>query len=305
MSVRHLDTLHEQLPELFEARPQPRFDEVIAVPVDDPESVNTQGNSRSDQIEGHCAQVLEPGTPLPELPSIVGYVPGGSFGGAPLAAWHGSEMPPPEALAFYLPFHHYHPAWWGVYLHLEGVLWLAGEIVRRSPSVPRYRAMLAARLFLFYHEAFHHKTECFATRLELTHRKAFYRTGFTGLYTRTLGTADCMEEGLANASALNDVNRKLEKLFAPDLEYALEGYVTDSPPGYAEGVWLREGFLDTKCEFAELNHCECLPALPPKKPEIWRTAPYLFDGIASIKSRVKYLLPRGSPLARRLPIRLL
>jgi hypothetical protein len=75
-------------------------------------------------------------------------------------------MPPPDCFAFYLPFHYYHPTWWGVYLLLEGVLWLASEIVRRAGGrVSMKDAVCVARMFLYYHEAFHHKTECFATRI--------------------------------------------------------------------------------------------------------------------------------------------
>ena len=44
-----------------------------------------------------------------------------------------SPYPPPDALAFYLPFHYFHPVWWGVYLLLEGVERLATFIEDEKP----------------------------------------------------------------------------------------------------------------------------------------------------------------------------
>ena len=65
-------------------------------------------------------------------------------------------------------------------LNLETVGMKTGdEIIRRSGNeVGPSQAFETARLFLYYCEAFHHKTECFAIRLELAHRQAFYKTWF-------------------------------------------------------------------------------------------------------------------------------
>ena len=91
--------------------------------------------------------------------------------------------PPTESLAFYLPFHRYYPTWWGVYLTFEGVTYLAGEICRHSGGLVSHRdAMRAAVTFLYHHEAFHHKVECFALRLELTHRTPMYTRGVERLF---------------------------------------------------------------------------------------------------------------------------
>ena len=112
-------------------------------------------------------------------PEII-QVLGGIHGGGPIPYTDHTKMPPPDCLAFYLPFHYYYPDWWGVYLLYEGVLWLRDEIIRRSGNeVGLRQALVAARLFLYYHEAFHHKTECFAIRLELAHRQAFYKNGLS------------------------------------------------------------------------------------------------------------------------------
>jgi len=209
-------------------------------------------------------------------------------------------MPPPDCLAFYLPFHYYHPTWWGVYLLLEGVLWLAREIVRRAGGQSMKDAVSAARMFLYYHEAFHHKTECFAARMEITHRKPFYKTGFERLFQKTISTDDCLEEGLANASALDLTWKRLR---SKDIEQALSGYVKDSPPGYRRGVEIRPDITGVRCQFAEDNQNFCLPHIPKKNPEVWRTTPHMFNGISKVGSRVNYVISRNSPLVARVRVR--
>jgi hypothetical protein len=78
-----------------------------------------------------------------------------------------------------------------VYLLLEGVLWLASEIVRRAGGpVIRKDAISAARMFLYYREAFHHKTECFAARIG-NHSTKQVSSGFSPLLARaSVGTVD-------------------------------------------------------------------------------------------------------------------
>jgi predicted RNA binding protein YcfA (HicA-like mRNA interferase family) len=89
----------------------------------------------------------------------------------------------------------------------------------------------------------------------------------------------------------------------PEVDKALTGYVADCPPGHREGNTFRRVFEKVRCEFAEKNQRICLPQLPFKDPDIWRTAPHLFHGIANIKSEVNYVLFRGSPVAERLRLK--
>jgi len=271
MSVEHLDILHEQLPELFATKKPPvEWDEdLIIVPVLDVEQITeaepvelAEKEPLPDDPEGASLDHLGPEyinlrEPSPvQSPEII-QVLGGAHGGSPVQYTDRSRMPPPECLAFYLPFHYYYPEWWGVYLLYEGVLWLAGEIMRRSGNqVGRRQAFEAARLFLYYHEAFHHKTECFAIRLELAHRQAFYKAGFEQHYRATFGTTDCWEEGLSNATALKETWKKLRNSKADE---ALAGYVAECPPGYDHGNKFRRIFGKACCEFAERNHHVCLP----------------------------------------------
>lgn len=314
MGISDLKILNAELPELFQLRGlSPSWDEeLIIVAIEDPELVSSESplgdnritfnrNPTDADLEEIGSNFIQPGAQPPELSTIILELFGGAHSGAPVSYVDPNKMPPTDCLAFYLPFHYYYPDWWGVYLLFEGVVWLAGEIIKRSGgTIDRRRAMEAARLFLYYHEAFHHKTECFSTRLELSHRKPFYKTGFERLYQDTIGKPICLEEGLANATALIDGKKKLRDIAVDE---ALAGYVNDSPPGYDRGNAIRPKFDSVRCDFAEQNHHICLPHLPSKSPKVWRTAPYMFNGIANIKSRVNYVIPRSSPLAKRLPFR--
>ncbi|OPY76621.1 MAG: YcfA-like protein [Syntrophorhabdus sp. PtaU1.Bin050] len=330
MAIEDISTLHDELPELFQDRDigNSWYDEFVIIPVANPEriggaeqaSISANWSDHNDRqraptgqhlgnedAEGDILKDVGPDLILadddpPELSPILGAVLGGAHSGAPIPYTHQPMMPPPDCFAFYLPFHYYHPDWWGVYLLYDGVLWLAGQIQKLSgETVSHELAFQAAHLFLYYHEAFHHQTECFATRLELTHRRAFFKTGFERYYQTTFGTDDCLEEGLANASALFNCYQKSGK--SKILDAALVKFVEGNPPGYNRGDLIRREFVPVRCRFAEENQQISLPHLPAKNPDVWKTAPHMFDGISNIKGRVNYVIPRSSPIAKRLPFR--
>ncbi len=320
MGINHLDTLHAELPELFQLRDlfPDWHEELIIIPVKEPERVIPEPTaipldyaksvpdfrddlSEAEWLENFGPEMDAEETPWFELSPVIYEVLGGSHPGAPIPYTQATFMTPPDCLAFYLPFHYYHPEWWGVYLIYDGVVWLANEIRKRAGyQISWHLSLTSARLFLYYHEAFHHKTECFATRLELTHRRPFYKTGFERYFQMTWETDYCLEEGLGNACALYDVRKKLRH---DEIDRCLAGYVSDSPPGYDQGNTFRKMFREIRCKFAEENQHICLPHLPRKNPEVWQTAPHLFHGISTIKSRVNYVIHRNSPIAARLPFR--
>ena len=121
-----------------------------------------------------------------------------------------SALPPPDAYAFYLPYHYFFPTWWGVYLMLEPTHQLASVLRARCEfEIDDHEALLVTRVFLYAHEAFHHAVESFATRLECTHRKPLYKFGFQTFFSRVYGTDDCTEEVLATAYGYRKVRQKL------------------------------------------------------------------------------------------------
>jgi predicted RNA binding protein YcfA (HicA-like mRNA interferase family) len=328
-SEEPLDDFYREFPDVFVPREDPQMDDdFLPVPVDDPDRFDPvpvtdapfdgvidlpRGDEiTADDIEELGAEAVERGDcPLPELPKdLIDRLGGASIGG------HGGGLmpvpptgpslpvPPPDCLAFYLPFHFYFPGLWGVYLVYEGVLWLASYIYNASQgSVNGKQAIQIARRFLYYHEAFHHRTECLSMRMEITHRVPAYTRGFVPLYQRTFGSDKCIEEALANAHALRKSTWGIRKTHMPVI-HALETLIRNSPPGYRLGVnYYHKTRFDCLCaEFAEENQREAFPRLPHKNPAAWLATTQMFTGINNIKGKVNYLIPRNSPILRRVRI---
>lgn len=314
-AIEQLDALKSALPDLFEDLPlKPEWEEgYIIIPIDDPDyfpELNSQDVGTPDDIDfqsiDNWRETLFPGEDIPRVDEDLVDIFGGNHSGAPLASSGASGCSPPDEGAFYLPFHYYHPKWWGIYLRVEGIEYLAQEIMTRCGSLSYVEARCLARMFLYYHEAYHHKTECFATRLEATHREAFYINGFEDFYQSTQFTPTCLEETLANAHALAKIDYKLRKRKDPrrtNIIDALRDIVRHSPPGYAEAADMTQAQVKRAGQqFSEANENICLPKIKKCPPEIWGTTTHFFSPIANIKSRVNYILPRSSPLAARLPL---
>jgi predicted RNA binding protein YcfA (HicA-like mRNA interferase family) len=61
--------------------------------------------------------------------------------------------------------------------------------------------------------------------------------------------------------------------------------------------------VGVRCQFAEDNQRVCLPHIPRKNPEVWRTTPHMFNGISNVGSRFNYVILRNSPLVARMRAR--
>jgi predicted RNA binding protein YcfA (HicA-like mRNA interferase family) len=208
--------------------------------------------------------------------------------------------PPPDCLAFYLPFHYYYHRWWGIYILHEGLEYLAEFIYKHARPRPDLDlAWKAAHIFLYYHEAFHHRTECFGTRFELIDRKPHYIGGFQDLFDKTYGTDECLEEALANATAAIEVSNKLNHSGIND---ALLEYMRGMPPGYrrADEFIEKSNFNGGRNLFSELNRAECYGVKPKKSTDFWSAVGYHYNGNTNINSRIHYLVPKGSPINRRI-----
>lgn len=324
MTTSHISNLRTEMPDLFDIkRLPPDWDsDLFIIPIEAPDSAleleprNTvdapqtfddlqlapeQEEYPLAKIESAFINVMENEAPPPRLPGILSDLITESYAGAPIQITNPNYTPPTDSLAFYNPFHYFDESTWGVYILVEGVAYLANEIRRRaSGPISSTLAWQAARLFLYHHEAFHHKTECFATRLEVTHRKPLFRTGFESFYKSTFGTAQCLEEGLAEAEGLIKIQKKLKN---PQINAALEAHVMAGLPGYREGNRIRKSFRDTRAEFAEKNQQACFPTKATINHSVWHAASYSFTGIGNIKSPVNYVISAHSPFAKRLPFR--
>jgi len=133
VAVDDLDRLREQLPDLFAdvALPSGWEEDWLFIPIENPESdVSALDQPQSFRLPGDDFGFLlnERGV---VLPSFAGPSP---FPGAP-AMTSGGSVPPPDAFAFYLPFHYFHPTWWGVYVVFEGAYELARLLNLFSNSI--------------------------------------------------------------------------------------------------------------------------------------------------------------------------
>ena len=317
MAVDDLASLRSQLPEVFADQTLPSHweDEWLFIPIDEPE-IDATSQSKSiilkddpegwfaeDSLSDHGSWAVDRLTDLPvSAPDLELSI---SFGGAPQQSIWESTMPPPDAYAFYLPFHYFYPTWWGVYIILENAVQLA-EFIRSKAGgyLNQQEALAAVRIFLYAHEAFHHVVESFATRLEITQRRPIYKTGFNSLFSRTAGSNNAIEEALANAYAYRRVKERFAADNKPKRDSALKGlrsFIDQCPPGYnrAPEFFSISAFDVMRAEFAEDNHKESLPLLPKKASNLWDCFPHAFSGISRVNSRVNYIVRRDSPLAAR------
>lgn len=280
-------------------------EDFVFIPIDQPDALREDtmaGLATDNEIE------FEASLDLPaRAPSGVSLPYGGP--GAPVPLDLGAPFPPPDALAFYLPFHYFFPTWWGIYVIAEGVAHMAQRLAAISGGQLRLgEAVQVTRLFLYHHEAYHHMVECFATRLELTHRRPLYKDGFERLFRRSLGSGDCAEEALATAQAFIRTIDTFKALPAKKavVTQVLRVWIDGMPPDYRGAVNMLplSRFDRAQDEFAERNQAEAVGGKLIHSAT-WANFPQAFRGIGNIKSRVNYIVPRESPIVARARLRLL
>jgi hypothetical protein len=229
------------------------------------------------------------------LPSIDGPVEG--FPGAP-GVGRGGYPPPPDAMGFYLPFHHFSRKVWGIYLLAEGVDALATDLVTITRGrLSRHDAVIAARAFIFHHEAYHSAVEAFGTRLEVAHREKVYIGGLRTMYGR-----DQFEEAIATGYAINCVKSRVlsgaSRKLAVD---ALTIYVQSCAPPYCEGANLvgKSVFQPYENRFLEEALRLSVPSVAPISESIWSAASYLTMPALRRQGRFTYLINRRSGFFKR------
>jgi len=237
MTLNYVANLRNELPDIFDERALPRNwnENWIAIPFDDEveEILNTsdERNDYEDNLE------------IPRHPEIEDIFPNfdNSFGQKV-----GGNTVPADLLAFYLPFHLF-PDDWGIYILASGVQYLA-RIIRLQSKLEQADALLVSRLFLYYHELYHHKIEMFVTRLEVPQRQPIYKT--RKLFQNKSNsepwlTLNFTEEALANADAFMRTVNHLEaisqtggypKVSTEIVEPILAEFIRQNPPGYNEAL---------------------------------------------------------------------
>lgn len=216
----------------------------------------------------------------------------------------------PDAWGFHLPFHvsrDYH----GIYLIEEGCQQAAKIIAALDNGMFAGLYQQIAKIFTYYHEAFHHKVEMFATRLELIVREKCFLGPVTSIYQEGRGTVDWQEEVLANIHAYfktveyvtKSVKGKKAKNQLCDL---LVGFIRMMPTGYKEAAghiikanYNEDNLKELKYKFWERIQQRYLPHTKGFSSDIWQFA--MFDyPYNKINGRFNFLVQKDSDILHRL-----
>ncbi|MFC1805502.1 hypothetical protein ACFL09_00800 [Planctomycetota bacterium] len=231
--------------------------------------------------------------------------------------WGPSEpLPPPDCLGFYLPFHFYHVKGsveqvWGIYLIESGIRGFANWIHERDPDLIDLRsAWCIAQAMVYHHEFYHHQCESLVTRIEVTlGDQPAYRTWVESRFWRGVVSGSCLEEALAEATALLKTRQLMTKLKpAPTREQrraasaALREYTRRTGKPYSDGLLYLTDDAFREAQLI-LEHDYRLPG--PYDPNTrehrrWAAAPHMIRGLKDVSKRFWYvcdlsghLLPKG------------
>ncbi len=308
MTLDYVANLRNELPELFDERQLPRnWDENwIAIPFDDEvESILNPSDDRDD---------YENNGEIPRHPEIEDIFP--TFAKTNFGQKVGNKKVPADLLAFYLPFHLF-PDDWGIYILASGVRYLA-RIIRLQSKLEEADALLVSRLFLYYHELYHHKVEMFVTRLEVPQRQPIYKT--RKLFEKKSDsepwpTLNLTEEALANADAFMRTINQLEaisqtggypQISTAIVEPILAEFIRQNPPGYNEALNYDRPHLFNfqQCVLAEQIQLAAFSDKDTTEPRIWSL---FFNDVNDEKSygvneRVFVVFDRSSQLVRFNPL---
>ena len=214
------------------------------------------------------------------------------------------DLPPPadvDAFAWYLPIHFYGPEW-GIYLREDAIEMFAGYIWDRLPnatgSLQEIREVWRAAAYTLYlHEAFHHKVESFAIRLEITRMRRTYIPYFDRVYRPAHGTDDQLEEIIATHQMYQRLKEKTYRaklsgrVHRATLRF-LEDFIPTLPPSYRLGLSKHAGRrLNELC--SQISEASLTPAQPPSD---WNLTPNITRSIFNKTSVVYILIPRESTL---------
>lgn len=219
----------------------------------------------------------------------------------------GPRVPPSNILdcdAWYLPIHFYGPSW-AIYIRESAILRVAGDIMSELPTSRRHDtevvagATRAALSMLYLHEAFHHKVESLAIRLEIIEHRRRYVPYFNDVYALLTGTSDHLEEGLACAEMVRRLNERTYRRWIPnDVHQAskriLRGWIPRLPPGYNRGIELakdaeyRAARNDLSSQIHEGRKN------PMRRPHEWDLTPNTYRGLFNCLAVTRVVVPVGA-----------
>lgn len=220
--------------------------------------------------------------------------------------YRGRRVPPPDiidALAWYLPFHYYGTAS-GIYIHESAILEFTGSILsyvpehqRELPSVVAGAAR-SALWALFSHEAFHHKVESFATRLELLDYRRRYCEYTTGVYGKLVGSDGLIEESLACAEMIRRRSETAHRRVTPDAAFyasdtMLRAMIPSLPPGYNRGVDMVIDYAYQAARNLLSSQVDEAVEHPQRNVREWSLNPDLYRGFLNCRRITYVVVPQG------------
>ena len=221
----------------------------------------------------------------------------------------GSQSPPPpisvDALAWYAPIHRFGLSW-GIYIYESSIIDIAGQIgtylkpgVILRPGITQQLSRMALSI-LYLHEAFHHKIESFATRLEVVKRQKVFLPYQQNVYQKLLGTDELMEEALACAEMYMRLKEKTYRRGISDSVYEatiamLDAWIPTLPPGYR----MAETILNGLSPFEENRNallCDVNEGVinSTQNYHEWEIATQMTRGLFSWREIAHVLIPRGT-----------
>jgi hypothetical protein len=225
-------------------------------------------------------------------------------------ASRGVYVPPPDvfdALAWYLPIHNFGYGW-GIYIRESAVLMLAGSVLsrvdpsRRHDSDAIYGAVRAGLSILYLHEAFHHKVESFAIRLEIVEHTRRYESYFQGVYgrLREAQSDELLEEALACAEIVRRMRAEsvYRRSIPPDIRASARAMLDDWLPTLAPGYRKAPEYI-TDSPFDKARNLLSSQLhegrqRPLRRNQEWHLVPHGYHGLFDCNTVTYVLVPLGS-----------
>lgn len=220
----------------------------------------------------------------------------------------GPYLPPPnvfDALAWYLPIHYYWTGW-AIYIKEEAVLELATAIVSLLPTQRQaadevvWGAVRAGLGILYLHEAFHHKVESLAIRLEIIDHTKRYGPYHRRVYEPAIDTDELLEETLACADSVRRLKgEEVYKRGIPDdvraaTDKMLAAWLPTLPPGYRNGHLYRTDGRFKPGSNLLASQLEETTAMPSRDNSEWHLFPHGYHGLFDCLTATHILVPVGT-----------
>jgi predicted RNA binding protein YcfA (HicA-like mRNA interferase family) len=221
----------------------------------------------------------------------------------------GSISPPPptsvDALAWYAPIHRFGLNW-GIYIYESSVIDIAARIgsylppgIIARPGITQQLARMALSV-LYLHEAFHHKIESFAIRVEVVKQQKTFLPYQQNVYEKLLGTDELMEEALACTEMFLRLREQTYRRGISDSVYEatigmLKDWIPTLPPGYRMADFLvhNPGYIE-ETRNGLLSQISEGVIKWTQNHEDWTIATQMTKGLFSWREIAYVLIPKGS-----------